>query len=93
MGVNAFQSNAFQQTVVCAFQEFIATGGGSGGEDYVPVKHWKYQPHDDTVWRHIAAMSLGRLGGLLGGPARAQSLTPKQLSKAASHAANVRWKQ
>lgn len=67
-GINAFQSSAFQQTVVCAFQEFIST---SSGRRYTEeeaaealAKFWSHKADKDSVWRHIAAVSLGRKGGL-----------------------------
>jgi len=42
--------------------------------------------------KNPAAVSLGRLGGLKGGKARAASLTPKQRSEIAKKAAQTRWK-
>ena len=38
-----------------------------------------------------AATALGRLGGLKGGKARADKLTPEQRSKIAKDAAKARW--
>lgn len=38
-----------------------------------------------------AAVSLGRKGGLKGGRARAESLTPEQRKKIAQEAAKKRW--
>lgn len=38
-----------------------------------------------------AAVALGRKGGLKGGRARADSLTPEQRSEIAKKAAKVRW--
>lgn len=40
-----------------------------------------------------AAVALGRLGGLRGGPARAAKLTKKQLSESAKKAAKARWRK
>lgn len=40
-----------------------------------------------------AAVALGRKGGLKGGRARAESLTPAARKKIAQDAANRRWKQ
>ena len=40
-----------------------------------------------------AAVALGRKGGLKGGRARADSLTPEQRKKIAQDAANRRWKR
>jgi hypothetical protein len=38
-----------------------------------------------------AAVELGRLGGLKGGPARAQKLSAKERVRIARYAAQVRW--
>lgn len=43
MGINAFQSNAFQQTIdFAAFQEFILLFGGKS--------NWKPTVHQAAVW-------------------------------------------
>ena len=42
--------------------------------------------------KNPAAVALGRLGGLKGGKARAQSMTKAQRSEIASKAAKARWK-
>jgi len=39
------------------------------------------------------AVALGRLGGLKGGKARAEKLSPEQRKEIARKAANVRWKK
>jgi RNase adaptor protein for sRNA GlmZ degradation len=39
------------------------------------------------------AVALGRLGGLKGGKARAEKLTPEQRRKSALKAARARWKK
>jgi hypothetical protein len=41
--------------------------------------------------KNPAAVALGRLGGLKGGKARAESLTAKKRSAIAKKAAKVRW--
>jgi len=41
--------------------------------------------------KNPAAVELGRLGGLKGGPARAAKLTPEQRSEIARKAARARW--
>jgi hypothetical protein len=46
-------------------------------------------PADD---KNPAAVELGRKGGLKGGKARAQSMTPEERSAAAKRAAEARWK-
>lgn len=43
--------------------------------------------------KNPAAVALGRLGGVKGGPARAASLSPKKRSEIAKKAAAVRWKR
>ncbi len=39
------------------------------------------------------AVALGRLGGLKGGKARAEALSPEERSKIAKEAAKIRWKK
>jgi hypothetical protein len=41
--------------------------------------------------KNPAAVALGRLGGLKGGPARAKRLSKKQRSEIAREAAKIRW--
>lgn len=45
----------------------------------------------DQVGKNPAAVQLGRLGGLKGGPARARKLTQQQRSDIARKAAQARW--
>lgn len=52
------------------------------GEDEAPEESPKKNP---------AAVALGRLGGLKGGPARARKLTKEQRSESARKAAQARW--
>jgi hypothetical protein len=49
------------------------------------------KPEDST--KNPAAVALGRLGGLKGGRARANKLTPKQRQEIAKKAAKARWKK
>ncbi len=51
------------------------------------------KPKPEDEGKNLAAVALGRLGGLKGGPARAKKLTKKQRSEAARKAASARWKQ
>ena len=51
----------------------------------------KDEPVDDG--KDPAAVALGRKGGLKGGRARADKLTPEQRSEIARTAAAVRWKR
>jgi hypothetical protein len=49
-------------------------------------------PHSDPdAGKDPAAVALGRKGGLRGGKARAEKLTPEQRSEAARKAATARW--
>ena len=54
------------------------------GEDTSPAVDDGKNPH---------AVALGRLGGLVGGRARANSLTKEQRSEIAKKAAAARWKK
>lgn len=49
------------------------------------------QPEETPSDKNPAAVALGRLGGLKGGPARAKKLTKKQLKEIAQKAAQARW--
>lgn len=49
------------------------------------------QPVADLPEKNPAAVELGRLGGLRGGRARAEKLTPEQRSEIARKAAIARW--
>ena len=44
-----------------------------------------------TTEKNPAAVALGRLGGLKGGPARAAKLTTKKKKQIAKKAAKARW--
>lgn len=46
----------------------------------------------EVVEKNPAAVSLGRLGGLKGGKARANKLTPEKRKEIARKAAESRWK-
>ena len=49
------------------------------------------EPTPEEQGKDPAAVSLGRRGGLKGGKARANSMTPEQRSEAARKAAAKRW--
>jgi len=49
------------------------------------------QEPDPNEGKNPAAVELGRLGGLKGGKARAESLTAKERKKIAINAAKKRW--
>ena len=46
----------------------------------------------DESGKNLAAVALGRLGGLKGGKARAATLTKKRRAEIARRAAQARWK-
>jgi hypothetical protein len=48
-------------------------------------------PFDPDAGKDPAAVALGRKGGLKGGKARAEKMTPEQRSEAARKAAFARW--
>ena len=48
-------------------------------------------PFDPDEGKDPAAVALGRKGGLKGGKARAEKMTPEQRSQAARKAAQARW--
>ncbi len=50
-------------------------------------------PIDEPTTKNPAAVALGRLGGLKGGPARAKKLTQEQRKQIARKAARARWKK
>ncbi len=45
----------------------------------------------ESEGKNLAAVVLGRLGGLKGGRARAEKLTPEQRKEIAKKAAQARW--
>ncbi len=66
-----------------AFATVQAVTGAQGPFTVVPPAELQKNP---------AAVALGRLGGLKGGKARANSLTKEQRSDIAKKAAAARWK-
>ena len=48
-------------------------------------------PTDEPSAKNPAAVALGRLGGLKGGPARAKKLTQEQRKEIARKASRARW--
>jgi hypothetical protein len=48
---------------------------------------------DPDEGKDPAAVSLGRKGGLKGGKARAEKMTPEQRSESARRAARARWQK
>lgn len=50
------------------------------------------EPEEQST-KNPAAVELGRLGGLKGGKARANKLTPRRRREIALTAANARWKK
>ena len=64
----------------------LATGEVTPASEPVPAAQMT-KPEKDP-----AAVSLGRRGGLKGGKARADSMTPEKRSEIAKKAATARWK-
>ena len=50
-------------------------------------------PKPEDATKNPAAVALGRLGGLKGGKARADKLTPEQRKEIAQKAAKARWER
>jgi hypothetical protein len=89
-----------RKCTICDWEAQLVERGG--GED--PLCPWCYGPTERAsivglvVPDHLRpgeknpyASSLGRLGGLKGGPARAAKLSAKQRREIASKAARARW--
>lgn len=53
----------------------------------------KPTPETEQPTKNPHAVALGRRGGLKGGKARADKLTPEQRSEIARRAAQARWKK
>ena len=51
------------------------------------------EPPEEGEKKNPHAVALGRLGGLKGGKARAEKLSPKRRKEIAKKAASIRWKQ
>jgi hypothetical protein len=51
------------------------------------------EPEDPYEGKNPAAVELGRQGGLKGGKARAEKLTPEERSEIARKAAAARWQK
>lgn len=64
--------------------------GPATGQD-APDADRSQPPAEDG--KNPAAVALGRLGGLKGGLARAQKLTPEERQEIARKAAEARWKK
>ena len=69
-----------------------------GPEDFAETAFRVFQeaigeaPKTESPEKNPAAVSLGRLGGLKGGRARAASLSAEQRSEIAKKGARARWK-
>lgn len=50
-------------------------------------------PENEPTGKNPAAVELGRLGGLKGGKARAEKLTPERRKEIARKAADKRWEK
>lgn len=73
---------------VTAFEILNAVTG-----EPAPISHnGKTHKKKNQPAKNPAAVALGRLGGLKGGKARAQKLSPKKRAEIARKAAKARWK-
>jgi len=62
------------------------------GKLIVDIATGESEDPDPNAGKDPAAVALGRKGGLKGGKARAENMTPEQRSSAARRAAQARWK-
>ena len=61
-------------------------------ENVIAARNVREATEDDPYeGKNPAAVELGRLGGLKGGPARAKKLSKKRRTEIASKAARARW--
>ena len=60
--------------------------------DTIAVKSEEEPPVEISDAMRAAAAAFGRMGGKIGGPARAASLTAKKRTEIAKKAAAARWK-
>ena len=72
--------------------------GKQGPEDFATTAFRVFQQaigeepkEEPPTEKNPAAVELGRLGGLKGGKARAEKLTPEQRSEIARNAVKARW--
>jgi hypothetical protein len=61
------------------------------GKLIVDLATGKAEEPDPDAGKNPAAVELGRKGGLKGGKARAEKMTPERRREAARRAARVRW--
>ncbi len=78
----------FNQRAYQVFQEAI----GEAPPEPTPTQTEKLEPSPERE-KDPAAVSLGRRGGLKGGPARAEKLTAEERSEIGKKAAKARWRK
>ncbi len=61
--------------------------------DQIIAETEQSETQSPTKEKNPAAVALGRLGGKVGGKARAESLTPERRKQIAKDAAAARWKK
>ena len=80
----------------------VGNRSGSRGKGHKDLNQLAYDivqqatgqaPKPECKEKNPAAVSLGRLGGLKGGKARAEKLTPAKRKAIAKKAAEARWKK
>jgi hypothetical protein len=60
-------------------------------KNIVDIATGEVKENDPNYGKNPAAVSLGRLGGLKGGKARAEKLSPERRREIAANAAKKRW--
>jgi hypothetical protein len=63
------------------------------GKLIVDIATGEVEDEQPDAGKDPAAVALGRKGGLKGGKARAESMTPEQRKEAARNAAKARWQK
>jgi hypothetical protein len=76
---------------VCDWQGMVIAG--TPGEDDCPQCHAPTVMEPSERGKNPHAAALGRLGGVLGGKARAKALSPKRRKEIARNAALARWRK
>jgi hypothetical protein len=83
--------NGVPQTFTYMERTVVASGGTFATLFQSLREYHRLSRLSNTSLKSIAK-TLGRRGGLKGGPARAKALTPDQRSESAKNAARARWK-
>ena len=74
-------------------KHFCYTGEIEFTDQSILIMRWAMASGGQKKKKNPAAVSLGRLGGLKGGPARMAALTQEERSRLARKAINTRWRK